>query len=53
MRAGLVRDALLELGVSPELIALEGASSAQPVASNDTASGQALNRRVDVFLVAR
>ncbi|OTG83952.1 OmpA family protein [Acinetobacter sp. ANC 4648] len=47
MRANTVRSQLVtQYGVSPEQVTAEGVGSANPIASNETADGRALNRRV-------
>lgn len=48
-RAEAVRDVLLEhLSIGPNRISAEGFGESRPVASNDSAEGRALNRRIDV-----
>ena len=47
-RAETVRDALVAGGVAASRISTKGMGEANPVASNDTASGRARNRRVDI-----
>ncbi|MES2950842.1 MAG: OmpA family protein [Pseudomonadota bacterium] len=49
-RAMAVRDALLELGVAREQIAVRGYGESYPLASNDTAMNRQLNRRVEIVL---
>jgi len=49
-RADAVRGYLSGRGVSPARVSIAGAGEAQPVANNDTVSGQAVNRRVEIFL---
>ncbi len=49
-RAMAVRDALLELGVVREQIAVRGYGESYPVAPNDTAMNRQLNRRVEIVL---
>ncbi len=49
-RAESVRDALVAAGVKTARIQVTGHGEANPVASNDTASGRAQNRRVVVIL---
>ncbi len=49
-RAESVRDALVAAGVKASRIQVSGHGEANPVASNDTASGRARNRRVVVIL---
>ena len=46
-RAQSVVDALLDLGVPPELLMARGYGPSRPVSDNDTDEGRALNRRVD------
>lgn len=49
-RAEAVRGYLTARGVASSRIAVEGRGSREPVASNDTDSGRAANRRVEIFL---
>jgi outer membrane protein OmpA-like peptidoglycan-associated protein len=49
-RAGVVRSALQETGVSSERIALRGYGEAHPVAGNTSAANRQLNRRVEIIL---
>lgn len=49
-RADSLRKALIEQGVNPDRITSEGRGSTQPVATNDTDEGRALNRRVEVVI---
>jgi outer membrane protein OmpA-like peptidoglycan-associated protein len=49
-RAGAVRAALMEMGVSAERVAMRGYGEAHPVAANDTAGNRQLNRRVEIVL---
>ncbi len=49
-RANSTRNYLTMRGVSGARIATEGRGSHQPVASNDSASGRAMNRRVEIFV---
>jgi hypothetical protein len=50
-RATSVKDALVALDPPPGVkFETEGLGKAKPVASNDTADGRALNRRVEVFI---
>jgi len=49
-RADAVRDALIELGVSPSRLSTEGRGERDPIASNATEQGRALNRRIEVTL---
>lgn len=48
-RAGSVKARVVELGkVQPDRIAVEGMGPDQPLESNDTPAGRALNRRVEI-----
>src|SRR6266702_3392491 len=49
-RAGSVREFLAEQGVSPSSITAIGFGKMEPVASNDTAEGRQLNRRVELVV---
>lgn len=51
-RADLVKERMVNIGVDPELITAVGYGEAQPIASNDTPEGQALNRRIEFLVVA-
>ena len=51
-RATAVRDALVNSGVEHTTLVVSGVGASQPVASNDTAQGRALNHRVE-FTVNR
>ncbi len=50
MRADNVMQFLISQGVNHDLIAAQGFGDAEPVASNETAAGQAKNRRVELSL---
>ena len=50
-RANVVKDALLERGISPSKIKSVGYGETMPVATNKTAAGKALNRRTEVKLI--
>jgi outer membrane protein OmpA-like peptidoglycan-associated protein len=50
-RAGSVANVLISNGVASSRIVATGSGEAQPVASNLTPEGRALNRRVDVVIV--
>lgn len=52
-RANSVRDYLAARGVNPANIYTEGRGSHEPIASNETASGRAANRRVEIYLAER
>ena len=49
-RAAAVHNALQELGVAAERVAIRGYGEAYPVTSNDTAQNRQLNRRVEIVL---
>jgi outer membrane protein OmpA-like peptidoglycan-associated protein len=49
-RAQSVRDYLAARGMPAERVSVQGRGSREPVATNDTDSGRAANRRVEVFL---
>jgi outer membrane protein OmpA-like peptidoglycan-associated protein len=49
-RAGSARDFLVQQGVSSAAVASRGFGEERPVASNDTASGRQLNRRVEILV---
>lgn len=49
-RAMAVRDYLSSRGVSASRVTVAGRGSHEPAASNDTDSGRAANRRVEIFL---
>lgn len=52
-RAEAVSNYLKSCGVSPsQIVKVQGYGSANPVADNSTKAGQALNRRVEVYLYA-
>jgi outer membrane protein OmpA-like peptidoglycan-associated protein len=50
LRANAVRQALVARGVQPTRIVAQGMGEVAPVASNDTAEGRQLNRRVEVIV---
>lgn len=51
-RASAVRDWMQRMGdLADNCFAVQGAAGKQPIASNDTASGRAANRRVDIRLM--
>lgn len=47
-RSGSVREALVRLGVDRNRITSRGVGETRPVASNDTPTGRAMNRRVEL-----
>ncbi len=49
-RAAATRDYLVARGVAVNRISIDGRGSRQPVADNSTASGRAMNRRVEIFV---
>jgi outer membrane protein OmpA-like peptidoglycan-associated protein len=50
-RAESVRECLAQAGIRPDrLVAVRGLGKAAPVASNDTAAGRQLNRRVEIIV---
>jgi len=49
-RAMAVRDYLRARGMPVERVSVQGRGSREPVASNDSDSGRAANRRVEIFL---
>ena len=49
-RAQSVRDYLAARGVPPQRISTEGRGSYQPIADNNSESGRARNRRVEIYL---
>jgi outer membrane protein OmpA-like peptidoglycan-associated protein len=50
-RAAAVRQVLVDKGVASERIDVEGFGAQYPVATNDTAAGRQLNRRVEVIIL--
>lgn len=51
-RANEVRNYLIKCGVDANRITAQGIPMADYIASNDTASGRALNRRVEIYITA-
>lgn len=49
-RADATRDYLVTRGVALNRIAIDGRGSREPIASNNTAEGRAMNRRVEIFV---
>lgn len=49
-RANAVRTSLADMGISNDRISTHGYGKDSPVATNDTASGRQLNRRVEIIL---
>lgn len=50
-RAAAVRDYLVATGTQPEKLRIIGRGENEPIASNDTEDGRALNRRVEVIVI--
>jgi outer membrane protein OmpA-like peptidoglycan-associated protein len=50
-RARAVADFLSDQGVDPRRLSIEGYGEMRPVATNATAQGKALNRRVEIRIV--
>lgn len=51
-RAKAVREALITRGIDGSRIAAEGKGESEPVATNDTEEGRALNRRVEITITS-
>ena len=49
-RADATRDYLVTRGVALNRIVIDGRGSREPIASNNTAEGRAMNRRVEIFV---
>jgi len=49
-RANAVRDFMVQQGISPAIISSQGLGKGDPVASNDTAAGRQMNRRVEMIV---
>ena len=52
-RADAVRSYLAARGVPSQRVSIDGVGAAQPIASNETAAGRAMNRRVEIFLAEK
>lgn len=52
-RAAAVRQHLIQEGIDPQRLAIEGYGEFQPIADNDTADGRARNRRVEMKVTNR
>ncbi|MGI9616756.1 MAG: OmpA family protein [Acidimicrobiales bacterium] len=50
-RANAVRDALIDAGVSPDVLIVRGAGSTEPIGPNDTEQGRSQNRRIEVEVI--
>jgi outer membrane protein OmpA-like peptidoglycan-associated protein len=49
-RANAVHDFMVQQGISPAIISSQGLGKSDPVASNDTAAGRQMNRRVEMIV---
>jgi len=49
-RADAVKKALVEFGISPDIITTEGRGEEEPIADNSTPEGRYINRRVEIEL---
>jgi outer membrane protein OmpA-like peptidoglycan-associated protein len=49
-RASTVREYMISQGIAPDAVSSMGYGKAYPVASNDTAAGRAMNRRVEMVV---
>ena len=47
-----VKNELIVRGISPDRIDSEGKGESEPIADNETEEGRALNRRVEITIVA-
>jgi len=52
-RAKTVRDYLIQYGVDPDRLVATGYGESQPIADNETVSGRAANRRVELRILSR
>ncbi len=52
-RAARTRDFLSQRGISPNRIMIDGRGEREPIASNDSDSGRARNRRVEIYVAER
>jgi outer membrane protein OmpA-like peptidoglycan-associated protein len=52
-RAARTRDYLSQRGISPNRIMIDGRGEREPIASNDTDSGRARTRRVEIYVAER
>ena len=52
-RAQSARDYLVSRGVNSSRISIDGRGSREPIADNNTESGRARNRRIEIFLAER
>jgi outer membrane protein OmpA-like peptidoglycan-associated protein len=49
-RAARTRDFLAQRGISPNRVMIDGRGEREPIASNDSDSGRARNRRVEIYV---
>ncbi len=52
-RAARTRDFLSQRGISPNRVMIDGRGEREPIASNDSDSGRARNRRVEIYVAER
>lgn len=52
-RAARTRDYLAQRGISPNRVMIDGRGEREPIASNDSDSGRARNRRVEIYVAER
>lgn len=52
-RAARTRDFLAQRGISPNRVMIDGRGEREPIASNDSDSGRARNRRVEIYVAER
>ena len=52
-RAARTRDYLAQRGISPNRVMIDGRGEREPIASNDSDSGRARNRRVEIYVSER
>ncbi len=52
-RAARTRDFLAQRGISPNRVNIDGRGEREPIASNDSDSGRARNRRVEIYVAER
>jgi OmpA-OmpF porin, OOP family len=50
LRAEVLRSSLVQAGVEGARVHAVGFGAGQPIATNDTAAGRALNRRVEIVI---
>ncbi|MES2901494.1 MAG: OmpA family protein [Pseudomonadota bacterium] len=52
-RAASTRDYLAQRGISPNRVMIDGRGEREPIASNESDSGKARNRRVEIYVAER